>query len=63
MCLYSCYHVDGFCWFLAVSLIHYTYMYGLIYLSRLTNLSYITILSWDRVTYASSITVYMRFKP
>ena len=31
MCLHSNYCVDRFWWFSAVSLIHYTYMYGLIY--------------------------------
>ena len=49
MCPLRMYCVDRFCWFLAVSLINYPDMYGLIYqpLSRQNNLSHIFHITKD----------------
>ena len=59
MCLHSNHCADGFCWFLAVSLINYPDMYGLIYqpLSRQNNLSHIFHLTKDCIVYGNCITV------
>ena len=43
ICPHSSYFADRFCWFLAVSLVNYNDMYGLIYqlLTRQNNLSHV----------------------
>ena len=59
ICPHSNHCVDTFCWFLAVSLINYPDMYGLIYqpLSRQNNLSHIFHFTKDCIVYGNCITV------
>ena len=63
ICPHSNHCADRFCWFLAVSLINYPDMYGLIYepLSRQNNLSHIFNFTKDCIVYGNCITVSMRF--
>ena len=59
MCPLSNHCADRFCWFLAVSLINYPDMYGLIYqpLSRQNTLSHIFHFTQDCIVYGTCITV------